>query len=133
MTKEYLGVKDGKLAPCPHSPNCVSTQAKSLDKAMDSLPFIENISYTKSLIKQIINEEQRTSIQSEQENYLHVIFTSKLLKFKDDVEFYFDESSRVVHFRSASRAGYSDLGVNRKRMENIRRNYLRKIESGEHS
>ena len=53
------------------------------------------------------------------EAYLHYEFTSLLLRFVDDVEFLFDEATKTVHFRSASRTGYSDLGVNRRRMEQM--------------
>ena len=57
---------------------------------------------------------------AEDESYLHYEFTSLLLRFVDDVEFLFDDETKTVHFRSASRTGYGDFGVNRKRMEEIR-------------
>ena len=56
-------------------------------------------------------------IEQQESDYLYAVFTSPLMRFKDDVEVYIDESSNLVHFRSASRVGYSDLGVNRKRYE----------------
>jgi uncharacterized protein (DUF1499 family) len=56
----------------------------------------------------------------EDEAYLHYEFTSLVLRFVDDVEFLFDDESKTIHFRSASRTGYGDLGVNRKRMEQVR-------------
>jgi uncharacterized protein (DUF1499 family) len=56
----------------------------------------------------------------EDETYLHYEFTSLLLRFVDDVEFLFDDETKTIHFRSASRTGYGDLGVNRKRMEQVR-------------
>ncbi len=62
----------------------------------------------------------RTKLVEEDESYLHYEFTSLLLRFVDDVEFLFDDESKTIHFRSASRTGYGDLGVNRKRMEEIR-------------
>ena len=62
----------------------------------------------------------RTKLVEEDEMYLHYEFTSLLLRFVDDVEFLFDDESKTVHFRSASRTGYSDLGVNRQRMEQVR-------------
>ncbi|WP_313122980.1 DUF1499 domain-containing protein, partial [Exiguobacterium sp.] len=65
----------------------------------------------------------RVKIVKEEGTYIHAIFTSKVFRFKDDVEFYFDEAAQVIHFRSASRVGYSDWGVNRKRMEDITRRY----------
>lgn len=62
----------------------------------------------------------RTALIEEEEAYLHYEFTSRLLRFVDDVEFVFDDESKTIHFRSASRIGYGDHGVNRDRMEQIR-------------
>jgi uncharacterized protein (DUF1499 family) len=62
----------------------------------------------------------RTRLVEEDESYLHYEFTSLLLRFVDDVEFVFDDEAKIIHFRSASRTGYSDLGVNRARMEQVR-------------
>ncbi|GGF16544.1 hypothetical protein GCM10010954_13940 [Halobacillus andaensis] len=129
MSQSYLGVKDGCLAPCPKSPNCVSTQTDQKDKRMEPLPFIINTKKTKDVVKSITQEMKRVEMQDEAENYLHLTFTSKVLRFKDDVEFYLDEESKFLHFRSASRMGYSDLGVNRKRMEEFSKRYAQKYES----
>ncbi|MBA2174634.1 DUF1499 domain-containing protein [Halobacillus locisalis] len=125
MSNPHIGVKDGRLAACPQSPNCVSTQAEDESKQMSPLPFHGGLNETKKLVKELIHQMDRTSLEDDSENYLHVIVTSKILKFKDDVEFYFDETGQVVHFRSASRTGYSDFGVNRKRMESFSESYDR--------
>ena len=74
----------------------------------------------KEALKAAIATLPRTKLVEEHESYLHYEFTSLLLRFVDDVEFLFDENTKTVHFRSASRLGYSDLGVNRKRMELVR-------------
>jgi Uncharacterized protein conserved in bacteria len=71
-------------------------------------------------LKQIIQSIERTNIITESSDYLYAEFTSKLMGFVDDVEFYFDPSAKVIQVRSASRLGQSDLGVNRKRVELIR-------------
>lgn len=63
----------------------------------------------------------RTRLIEEDDSYLHLEVTSRLLRFVDDVEFVFEEEGKTIHFRSASRVGYGDLGVNRRRMEEIRR------------
>ena len=105
---------------CPDSPNCVST--KSTDKEHS----IENIKYTSTLedanqrIIEIINSMKRTKIVVSKPSYIYATFTTKLFKFVDDVEIFFDDSLKVIHFRSASRVGYSDMGLNRKRMEEVR-------------
>ncbi|WP_235420931.1 DUF1499 domain-containing protein [Jeotgalibacillus soli] len=57
----------------------------------------------------------RTSNKKEKEHYIHVVFPTKLLRFRDDVEFLFDKNSTVIHFRSVSRVGYTDFNANRKR------------------
>jgi uncharacterized protein (DUF1499 family) len=63
---------------------------------------------------------KRSKIITDKENYIHVEFRTALFKFVDDVEFLFDESEKDIHFRSRARLGYSDMGVNRKRMDIIR-------------
>lgn len=74
----------------------------------------------KEALKATIATLPRTKLVDEDESYLHYEFTSLLLRFVDDVEFLFEETTKTLHFRSASRTGYSDLGVNRKRMEQVR-------------
>ncbi len=109
-----LGVKDGKLTPCPGTPNCVSSQSDNPQFKVEPLP-------TTSIaeIKKIVEAMERTTIVEERDNYLYAEFTSKLMGYVDDVEFYLD-SNNIMHVRSASRLGKSDLGVNRKRVEEIR-------------
>ena len=74
----------------------------------------------------IIDSLKRTRIITDSENYIHIEFKTAVFKFVDDVEFYFDDSEKLIHFRSAARLGYSDMGVNRKRMENITKLFLSK-------
>ncbi len=118
------GIKDGQLPECPSSPNCVSTQSQQADKKMSSLPFFGDRESSKQKILVIVNAMSRSRIISETADYVHVEFRSALFRFVDDVEFFFDEQSKAVHFRSASRTGYSDMGVNRKRMSEISKRYL---------
>ena len=110
-----LGVKDGKLAPCPGSPNCVSSQSADPQFNIDPLPPI-----TIADLKTIVANMERTTIIEETDNYLYAEFKSKLMGYVDDVEFYLDSDANVIQVRSASRLGKSDLGVNRKRIEEIR-------------
>ena len=72
------------------------------------------------MLKTAIATLPRAKLVEEHEAFLHYEFTSKLLRFVDDVEFVFDEGAKTIHFRSASRIGYGDYGVNRDRMEKIR-------------
>ncbi|WP_377887306.1 DUF1499 domain-containing protein [Alkalihalobacillus sp. R86527] len=124
MSNEQLGVTDGKLAPCPNKPNCVSTQ--SIDEKSKMEPFSYSGTEGEALakLKEILLDRKRTKIVKEDENYIRAEETSKLFKFVDDIEFYLEEASKTVHFRSASRTGYSDFGVNKKRMEEIRNAFV---------
>ena len=108
-----LGVKDGKLTACPGTPNCVNSQATDAQSKVEPLPDVAIAE-----IKKVIEGMERTTIVEETDNYLYAEFKSKLMGFVDDVEFYRDAG--MVHVRSASRLGQSDLGVNRKRVEEIR-------------
>jgi len=112
-----LGVHDGKLSPCPASPNCVSSQSNDKDHAVEPIPFSGTSAETIADLKKVLSGMPRVRTVTATETYLHAEFTSALFRFVDDVEFWLDESARAVHLRSASRIGKSDLGVNRKRVE----------------
>ncbi len=108
------------LSPCPSSPNCVSTLSTDEGHAIAPFLYTKPRAEAKEALKAVINSLSRTTLVEEDESYLHYQFTSLLLRFVDDVEFLFDDDTKTIHFRSASRMGYSDLGVNRRRMEEIR-------------
>ncbi|HLQ45277.1 MAG TPA: DUF1499 domain-containing protein [Planctomycetaceae bacterium] len=118
-----LGVREGRLAPCPASPNCVSTQAE--DDAHRIAPIVYRSSKEDALrgLKSVLASWPRVTIVSEGPDYLHAEFRSVVFRFVDDVEFFIAPGERVIHFRSASRVGHSDLGVNRRRMELIREQF----------
>jgi uncharacterized protein (DUF1499 family) len=117
------------LAPCPDSPNCVSTKSKDPDRAMPPLPYIISGKESMDRLLDIVRQMKRATIVSTTPSHLHVEFRSALFRFADDVEFVLDDSARVIHFRSASRTGYYDFGVNRKRMQEISDRYLRPTEN----
>ncbi len=123
-SKKPIGVKDGKFQPCPKSPNCVSTQSEDEKHRMEPLSYNTSIEEAKTKIKDIIGSFKRTKLITENDNYLHFEFRTATFKFVDDVEFYFDDSSKLIHFRSAAQKGYSDMGVNKKRMKKVRVLYL---------
>ena len=114
-----LGVRDGRLAPCPDSPNCVSTHADRDHLRMDSIPLTTDAAQAVEGLKRVISAMPRSRLVMTDEHYLHAEFTSALFRFVDDVEFFVDREQGVIHFRSASRVGHSDLGVNRERMRAI--------------
>lgn len=117
---DNLGVRDNKLAACPNTPNCVSSQSSDAVHQIEPLTYSSTPEKALTNLKQVIQSLPRTKIITETQNYLYAEFTSAIMGFVDDVEFYLDEQAKVVHVRSASRLGKSDLGVNRKRIEAIR-------------
>ena len=118
-----LGVRNGKLSELPTTPNCVSSQSLDPARRMPPIPFSGTPTAVRNRIRQIVQQLPRTKIISETPVYLHVECSSAVFRFVDDVEFLFDDSANLVHFRSAARVGYSDLGINRKRMARIARMY----------
>jgi len=110
------------LEPCPSSPNCVSSQAPESDHEHYIAPFrfSGNPATAWQRLMAAMLAEKRVSIIVEQGNYLHVEMRSLMFRFVDDVEFSLAASAGLIHVRSASRVGYSDFGVNRKRVERIR-------------
>ena len=117
------------LPPCPDSPNCVSTFASREDNRHYIAPYrySRTKADVKAVLKAVISSLPRTKLIDENDAYLHYEFTSLLLRFVDDVEFVFDDETKTIHFRSASRTGYGDFGVNRRRMEEIRSRMTGKI------
>jgi uncharacterized protein (DUF1499 family) len=112
---DNLGVRDGLLAPCKRSPNCVSSQASPADREH----YIAPLHATLAAVKRAVQSMPRTTVVSKRKTYLYAEFRTRLLRFVDDVEFFFD--GKVVQVRSCSRLGRRDFGVNRKRIEAIRR------------
>lgn len=111
---------DKTLAPCPTSPNCVSSLA--IDQAHFIAPFkiIGAINDASLALKNALLSQERTVITEETENTLHAEATSLVFRFVDDVDVLLDSEARLFHIRSASRIGYGDFGVNRKRVEKLR-------------
>ncbi len=116
-----LGLTDGKLGGCPSSPNCVSSEANDAAHRVASIEFTGSIADAKEQLVHIVGQLPRTSLVTERENYLHFECRSKIFRFIDDLEFYLDAKSKSIQMRSASRIGYSDLGVNRDRANKIRK------------
>lgn len=111
---EVFAVDKNKLDVCSNKPNCVSSLDKRNDFNIKPLPQMDI-----SALKKIVLKMPGAKLSSESDNFLHIIFTSKLFRFKDDVKFVLSGSK--VDISSKSRAGHSDLGVNRKRVERIRK------------
>lgn len=119
----HLGVKEGQLAACPSSPNCVSSQAKDAEHQIAPLSYSDSPESALSRIEQLIASMDNARIITATDSYLHAEFTSSLMGFVDDFECCLNPELPVIHVRSASRLGKSDLGVNRKRVETIRERF----------
>ncbi|MBL4580331.1 MAG: DUF1499 domain-containing protein [Gammaproteobacteria bacterium] len=111
---QNIGIREGILAACPESPNCVSSYENSEEHSIAALDANLN------QIQQILLTMDGANIVEQSSNYLYAEFTSSLMGYVDDVEFLYDAASNSTHVRSASRIGYSDMGANRKRIEAIR-------------
>jgi uncharacterized protein (DUF1499 family) len=105
------------LRPCPPTPNCVSTEAADPRHAMPALPFAGTPAAAQERARAALLAEPRTRIVAERPGYLHAEARSRLWRFVDDVEVVVDSAAGVVRFRSASRVGRGDMGVNRARMQ----------------
>jgi uncharacterized protein (DUF1499 family) len=109
------------LAPCPESPNCVSSLAGDRTHYIEPLVLQGDPQADWERLRVVIAAQPRTTITEESANYLHVEVRSLVFRFVDDLELLRIPDEQLVHVRSASRTGYSDLGVNRRRVERIRR------------
>ncbi|NEP20416.1 MAG: DUF1499 domain-containing protein [Leptolyngbya sp. SIO4C1] len=116
---DNLGVQQGELAACPSSPNCVSSQAED-DHAIAPLTYSRDHQAAQATLVKILQNQPRTQIIEQRPDYVYAEFASRLMGFVDDAEFYFPSDTKTIEVRSAARLGESDLGVNRRRLEQIR-------------
>jgi uncharacterized protein (DUF1499 family) len=112
---DNLGVREGRLAPCKRTPNCVSSQANPVDLEHYIAPIHGSMAAAREAVKAM----PRATLVEDRGNYLYAEFRSRLLRYVDDVELYFD--GQVIHVRSCARLGRRDFGVNRSRVEALRR------------
>lgn len=117
-----LGADQGLFAACPNKPNCVSSFARDEDHQIDALS-IEAEGSAEAMwkgLQLILEEAPGVEIVTSSQNYIHAVYTSSLMRYRDDVEFLLRLGENEIAVRSASRVGYGDMGVNRNRIEAIR-------------
>jgi uncharacterized protein (DUF1499 family) len=126
-TPSNLGVRDGRLRPPSPTPNSVSSQAslylepgQRTYASVAPLPLKGTGPATIARIKSIVQGMRGAEVVKSEPDYLYAQFTTRLMKYVDDVEFWFDPAAQVIQVRSASRLGSRDFGVNRERVEAIR-------------
>lgn len=119
---DNLGVRDGRLAPCPASPNCVTSMGADDRHQIAPLTFSGDGAAALARLHAVLAARPDTKIVSLADDYLRVEFHTTL--FVDDGEFLLHRAGGRIEVRSASRLGYSDLGKNRSRLEEIRGQFL---------
>lgn len=120
-----LGIQEGRLLPCPDTPNCVSSEPGEPEgSAIDPLAFEGDPGDSWARARTAV-EAVGGAIVSEEAGYLRATCASLLFRFVDDLELRLDVEAGVIHVRSASRTGHSDMGANRKRVERLRSEFTR--------
>jgi uncharacterized protein (DUF1499 family) len=112
----------GDFAPCPESPHCVSTKSSREEQGIQPFKYLISKETAKQGLLEIVRKMPGAEVKINREYFVHSEFTSSVMGFVDDVEFYFEEGG-VINFRSSSRIGYYDFDTNRKRMEEIRKQF----------
>lgn len=115
------GVTPRTLAPCPETPNCVSSQSGDREHFVEPLRYTGGAVQAWQRLRIALGTEPRITIIEDSNSYLHAEARSLVFRFVDDVEFLADPEQGAIQIRSASRVGYSDFGVNRRRVERIRK------------
>ena len=118
-----LGVVEGRLAPCPDSPNCVSSRADAESQRIQPLRYDGDPAQARARLLAVLNSMERARIVQSDDDDIHAEFRSAVFGFVDDVEFQFDPPG-VIQIRSASRIGYYDFGANRERLDAIRARFV---------
>jgi uncharacterized protein (DUF1499 family) len=114
---------EGNLLPCSPRPNCVSSQAPDREHQTRPFPYSGSRQETQAKLRAAIATLPRLRFVKEEDRYWHLTAVSRLFRYTDDVEFLFDDEARLVHVRSASRIGVSDMGANRTRVRALRAAY----------
>jgi len=122
-TPAHLGHQNGQLAAMPSKPNAVSSQTDISEKQVAPLPYKGDAQQTKQALLTALTAMGGNKVEVQESHYIYSIFTTDLLRFHDDVELLLDDKTQQVHFRSQSRSGHSDLGVNRQRYEQFKALY----------
>lgn len=121
-----LGVHDGRLIPCPDSPNCVSSYETDETHQIEAFKTKGMPAIAWQGLGLELASLERVEIIRNDPDYVHAVFTSSLMRYDDDVEFYLRAEQGEIAVRSASRVGYGDMDANRNRIESIRQALVEK-------
>ena len=109
-----LGLRENRLTPCPDKPNCTDSRSTN-----EPIAYSGNRTAAHARLLEVVRTHPRVRIEKSSRVYIHAVAHSRVFGFLDDVEFYLPDGEGVIHYRSAARSGYSDLGVNRSRIDSI--------------
>lgn len=110
----------GRLAPCPSSPNCVCSDSRSGTHAIAPLAIAENSDETWAAVARAVASLPRCTVVRRTDLEIHAECRSRIFGFVDDLDLQRRAEAGTVAVRSASRLGHGDLGVNRRRVEDLR-------------
>jgi uncharacterized protein (DUF1499 family) len=118
-----------ELPPCPRTPNCVSSQSRDSAHRVEPLRYESSGEDAWRHLRQVILSLPRSRVVEDAAGYMRVEFRSAVLQFGDDVELLLDDANKAIQIRSASRTGYWDIGVNRRRVERIRSQFRNSLDA----
>lgn len=113
--------------PCPNRPNCVSSLSDAKSRFVEPLRYKGSTKTARRALMKILREMPGNTVKQVKGNYIHVECRSRILRFSDDLELFFDETESLIHVRSASRVGYWDLGTNRRRVAAVRKAFDKEL------
>ncbi len=119
MGSAQLRSPDGQLAPCS-AKRCVSSRATDSEYFIEPLRYPGTRAAAHAALLRILATMPGASVETQTEDYVHATFTTRLMRYVDDLELEFPDGERVVHVRSSSRLGYYDFDANRERVETLR-------------
>jgi uncharacterized protein (DUF1499 family) len=108
------------LLPCPDKPNCVSSFAEDAEHRIRAIRIADAPTAAWEGLISILRADTGAEVVIARDDYLYAVYTSRLMRYRDDVEFILFADDGQIGLRSASRVGHSDMGVNRDRIETIR-------------
>jgi len=118
--------KSSGFLDCPDTPNCVSSLAKNPKHRVEPFKLNKDPETSWSIVKKTVVQLPRTKVVLADNSDIHAECRSMIFRFVDDLTLHLTPSNGIIHIRSASRVGYSDLGVNRRRVENLRKKLQQK-------
>ncbi len=131
MTKEKnmtaAGMGEQILTPCSNKPNCVSSEHKNLNRKMLPVSYEGmTLEQAKSCLLEVLHSMPRIDIKQDNHHFMQVEYRTQVFEFFHDAEFYFNEKSKKLQFRSSTRIGFADFGSNKRWLQSVIARFLQK-------